>query len=292
MIDLLSHINWVEKDPVLDALLARNSAFTLLPMTQGNEGEVSKLCSGETCFILKVWNKSSKPNIAFQYQLLSGLYEQGLSVSKPLGWGKTDSEQKDSVLLTYDDGGELQNYSHEKMKEIAVILDQIHRLDADKLLPLGIPKHDFFSYFYSGIEQYPDLQEVVTDLLSSTSIKQDNLIHGDFHLNNLVEKDGRVTVIDWTNAQLGDVRYDFAWSYFLKRIYMPSFLAESFAEAYLSLCPIQEEDQYKFEAFACMRWTLLYRNAFTPEGPNLIDRVKEIAGINPFLKEAARGTTW
>ena len=40
----------------------------------------------------------------------------------------------------------------------------------------------------------------------------DYFFHGDFHLGNIVEVDERYMVIDWTNGQLGDSRYDFAWS--------------------------------------------------------------------------------
>ncbi|WP_160033827.1 aminoglycoside phosphotransferase family protein [Paenibacillus sp. An7] len=278
-------MDWIEKDPLLDELLAQNPPIIVQPMTQGMEAEVFKLCIQEKCFILKVWNKVSKPNIDYQYRLLSGLYEQGLSVSKPLGWGKKRSEQKEQVLLTYDDGGELQDYSEKKMQEIAALLYQIHQVNVEKLLPLTLPKYDFVSYYFPDLNQHPDLLLVVTEVASLTSIEHSNLIHGDFHLNNLVEKNGRMTIIDWTNGQLGDPRFDFSWSLFLKRIYMSSFLAETFSTAYLSLHPIQEEDRTKFEAIAYLRWILLNRFAQGPEGIDLMKKANAIAARNPFLKD-------
>lgn len=278
-------MDWIEKDPLLEELLAQNLPITLQPMTQGMEAEVSKLCIEDHYFIIKVWNKASKPNIQFQYRLLSSLYEQGLPVSKPLGWGKRYSESKEQVLLTYDDGGELQDYSEQKMKEIAALLYQIHQVNVENLLPLTLPKYNFVSYYFPDLDQHPDLLQAVTRLASVTSIEHQNVIHGDFHLNNLVEKDGRITIIDWTNGQLGDVRYDFSWSLFLKRIYMPSFLAEAFSTAYLSLHPIQEEDRTKFEAFAYLRWILLNRYGQGPEGTDLMKKANAIAARNPFLRD-------
>ncbi|WP_249435949.1 aminoglycoside phosphotransferase family protein [Paenibacillus sp. Marseille-Q4541] len=285
LVYLLNDIDWVEKNPLLDTLLTQNVSLTVHPMTQGMEAEVIKLCSEEDSFILKVWNKVSKPNIEFQYQLLSSLYEQGLAVSQPLGWGRTFSVQREQVLLTYDDGGELQNYSEQKMKDIAATLYQIHQVDVEKIRPLELPKYDFIRYFFPDLEKHPDLLQAVTELSSQIEIRQDQLIHGDFHLNNLVEKDGRITVIDWTNGQLGDARYDFAWSLFLKRIYMPSALAEIFSTAYLSLNDIQQEEMYPFEAFACLRWILLHRYAAVPNGSDLLGKAKAIAAHNPYLKD-------
>lgn len=285
LMSLLHDIEWVNKDPILDELLAQNLPIFVQPMTQGMEAEVTKLCIQEDRFILKVWNRFSKPNIEFQYRLLSGLYGQGLPVSKPLGWGSKCSEQSEQVLLTYDDGGELQDYSEQKMRDIASMLYQIHQVDVEKLFPLTLPKYDFVAYFFPDLDQHPDLFQAVTKLVSLTSIEHCNFIHGDFHLNNLVEKDGRITIIDWTNGQLGDARYDFAWSLFLKRIYMPSFLAEMFSATYLSLHPIQEEDRTKFEAFAYLRWILLNRFAQMPEGIDLMKKANAIAARNPFLSD-------
>lgn len=122
-------------------------------------------------------------------------------------------------------------------------------------------------------------------LLQIIQIKQDRIIHGDFHVGNIVEDNDRYTVIDWTNGQLGDFRYDFAWSLMLQRIYLSDEHAQVFRSAYLLGNVILQKDLEAFEALACLRWILLNRNGGVPKGPNTIERVKGLTANNSFLKE-------
>ncbi|KYP82069.1 hypothetical protein AYW79_05880 [Ferroacidibacillus organovorans] len=63
---------------------------------------------------------------------------------------------------------------------------------------------DFVEYFYSGIEAFPSMKEELIRLIASADMNMDRIIHGDFNLGNIVEENGRYTVIDWTNGQFGD----------------------------------------------------------------------------------------
>ena len=98
----LGIVDWVEQNEVIDDLLIQGDTLTMHPMEHGFEAEVMKICSDKDSFVLKVWNKSSKPDVSFQYRLLNVLFERGMSVSKPVGWGINPN--KDKVLLTTFEG--------------------------------------------------------------------------------------------------------------------------------------------------------------------------------------------
>ncbi|WP_256762232.1 phosphotransferase [Cohnella sp. WQ 127256] len=279
----LKIINWIEQNDRMADLLSRGDALTTHPMEQGFEAEVIRLNDEENgSYVLKVWSKASKPDVRFQFRLLSALNERGLSVSKPIGWGINSNE--DTVLLTSYDGTSVNQLDDRKMKEIANLLSQLHLLDVVELSHLQLPKFDFVDYFYPGISGHLDLHEVLIHLVGMTNINQDRMIHGDFHLGNLVEENERYTVIDWTNGQLGDSRYDFAWSLILKKIYIPERYADLFRSAYLSAIPIPQEELELYEAIAILRWILLNRNGHTPKGPNTLQKVKHLIQSNSLLQ--------
>ncbi len=279
----ISIVDWVERNEILDDLLNQEDTLITHPMDQGFEAEVMKISSDKESFVLKVWNKSSKPDISFQFHLLNVLSEQGLSVSRPVGWGINPNADK--VLLTTFDGMPVLKVNEKKMIDIAKILSRIHQIDVEEIENIDLPKYDFIDYIFPGAKEQPDLYHALVPLVKMTQIKQERMIHGDFHLGNIVEENERYTVIDWTNGQLGDPRYDFAWSLTLKKIYISERYADVFRSAYLLENHIQQEELEVFEALACLRWILLNRYGGTPKGPHTMERVKSLITSNPFLKE-------
>ena len=279
----ISNVNWIEKNEVLDDLLHHESTLTIHPMDQGFEAEVIKINSEKESFVLKIWNKSSNPDVRFQYHLLNVLFEKGLSVSKPVAWGVNPDSEK--VMLTTFDGMPIRKVNKKKMTEIANILSNLHQMPLIDIGDIHLPKFDFVSYVFPGLSEHSDLHNAIQSLVRLIEIKQENVIHGDFHLGNIVEEDDQLTILDWTNGQLGDARYDFAWSLTLKKIYISERHALFFRSAYLMKNDIREKELEVFEALACIRWILLYRNGGVPKGPNTIDRVKSLINNNSFLHE-------
>lgn len=280
----IGNVNWVEKNEVLDDLLNQADKLTTHPMEQGFEAKVMKITTDQESFVFKVWNKSSKPDVRFQYHLLNVLSERGLSVSKPVGWGLDSDSNK--VLLTSFDGTPVQQLNDKKMKELAKILSTIHRINAREIGNLTLPKYDFTDYFFPGAKEYSDIYDALYSLVPIARIKQNRLIHGDFHLSNIVEKNDRYTVIDWTNGQLGDPRYDFAWTFVLGKIYISNRYVDLFRTAYLLENPIKQEELDIFEALAFLRWLLLSRSGGAPKDSNTMKRVKSLITSNPFLRES------
>lgn len=285
MVNLLHLIDWKEKNNwEMDKLLSGKETLTVQSMNSGYEAEVAKIMHQGNQFVLKVWNRESKPNVQLQYHLLNVLTQREVLVSKPLAWGVDRKGNK--VLLTTYDGLSFQTFSSKNITEMARILSKIHWISPYQIKNVNLPKYQFIDYFFSGIEEYLDLSQLLIQLVKKAQITQSDFIHGDYHFENIVEETGRFTVIDWTNAQLGDKRYDFAWSVFLLKIYAISEKhASLFRSVYISEHSISQDEEELFEAIACIRWILLYRKNRIPIRNNTLEKVQRIIKYNPYLNK-------
>jgi Ser/Thr protein kinase RdoA (MazF antagonist) len=284
MNNLIGNIDWTEKAEGIEALSALSDALIITPLAPGLEAEVFKITTDNSSYVLKVWSKSSKPDVQYQYQLLNALFVRGISVSEPLGWGI--DRQSNKVLLTPFDGTPIVNVNPQMLTELAHILSQIHKTPIADLEESHIRKYDFVDYFYGGIGEFPVLLDALTPLVERISAKQESMIHGDYNLGNILEAaNSKFTIIDWTNGQLGDPRYDLAWASLLLRIYTSERYYSLFVSAYLLENPLAQEQLEVFDAIACIRWILLNRTFGLPKRANTIARVKSIIKSSPYLDE-------
>ncbi|HET7628239.1 MAG TPA: aminoglycoside phosphotransferase family protein [Bacillales bacterium] len=261
--------------------LAEIKDVQLAPLDAGLEAEVMKVDVEGARFVLKIWNKGSKPDVWFQYCLLQTLNESGIAVSKSYGYGY--DEAGNAVLLTSFDGVPIEDDVEGALVKLAEILAKIHAFPVASCKDFSLPRYDFIDYFYPQHERFSDLNRVLEQLVNSAKIKQTSLIHGDFHLNNVLEKDGRFTVIDWTNGQLGDPRYDLAWAYVLIRIYFGKKQQAVFLSEYKKHLSFPLETLERFEALACLRWLLLDRIADMPKQEDTYAQVKQLLQANRYL---------
>lgn len=280
--NLLRTVDWTETNEMMKDLLHQEASITVHPMDQGFEAEVVKLSWGHESFVLKIWNKGSYADVRFQFHLLNLLAARGLSVSRPVGWGTNRNAEK--VLLTSFDGTPVATLDEKKLADLAKLLSAIHQTPMEDLGDVQLPRYDFTDYFFPGVREHPDLHRALEPLVRTANVKQERMIHGDFHLGNLVEDSGRFTVIDWTNGQCGDPRYDFAWSLALKRIYLPKPYADAFRSAYLDENPIPQEELEVFEALACLRWILLDRRGGVPRDKDAMKRIAALLAANRYLQ--------
>lgn len=280
----LKAIEWKAKNEILDKLLDQ-AELQWQELEQGFEAEVKKFSAEQESFVLKIWNKGSRPDVEYQYRLLEALYEQGVSVSKPIGWGIHAGS--DQALLTTYDGGPVQKLNKDKIKQMAQVLSGIHQVGIQNFAAVQLPAYDFIGYFFPGIREYAALEQALSDLVRQFPIKQACLIHGDYHPRNLVEEGKRLTVIDWTNAQLGDARYDLAWALVLLKLYVSDRHADSLRTFYLQDNPLTEEKLEAFEAMAIIRWILLAKSGGAPTAPVFLQRIAAFIKGNAHLNESA-----
>jgi aminoglycoside phosphotransferase (APT) family kinase protein len=278
----LREINWLEKNETLELLLEHETTFQVVPLDSGLEAEVVKITTSPADYVLKVWNKASKPDVQMQYQILNALYSHGRAVSKPLGWG-TDRNGNPAMLTSYD-GTPVQKVNRPKLVKLAKMLMDIHKLPLDSLNGFGLPSYDFISYFYPRIDEFPDIQHPLMELVQRANMKQEYVIHGDYHLGNILENENELTVIDWTNVQISDPRYDIAWSIILIWIYVSEKQASFYRAAFCAENRYETDELELFEAIACLRWVLLSRVDHPPIRKDTIARVRSILKSNAYLK--------
>lgn len=272
-------INWIESSPLLDSLLSDKS-LSFEPLDSGLEAEVAKISNSESSAVLKIWNRTSKPNVELQYKLLKALHSRGISVSNPLGYGL---ENDNPVLLTSYDGSSIQKIDQSLLVRLARILSDIHHFPVEEHEHTIFQKNEFISYFFPAIDDHQDIRILLDRLVKESNMKQERLIHGDFHLGNILHNNGKYTIIDWTNGQLGDPRYDIAWTVILARIYVSERYGLIFLNSCLSFSDYSPEELELFEAIACLRWVLLNRITNLPIGKDTIKRVRNILKNNIYL---------
>lgn len=281
----LLKIDWHEQNEDWNGVLDQLSDAVIHTMNQGFEAEVARIDLEEKSFVLKTWNKDSRPNISMQYRLLKLLADKGISVPKPLAWG-TNRDENHQVLLTTFEGTQDSKYDAKAFTDFGILLASIHHIALNEEDQQKVLNYGFLDYFYSGIQEYPDLHAALIHLLDMTSMNKNAIIHGDYHWGNVVEKDGQYSVIDWTNGQLGDARFDFAHSLvFIQLIFSAEWRASVFRTAYLTENPIPEEEIQVFEAMVYLKWLMSNRRGFQPFGPKAIDKVIKMIKANPFLQQ-------
>jgi aminoglycoside phosphotransferase (APT) family kinase protein len=284
MNDSLAGIEWHETTPILKKLITSGAELTISTLSPGLEAQVVKITQGEKHFVLKKWDQRSKPDVLRQYHLLEALHRQGIRVSEPIGYGRTESGE--SVLLTRFHGTAVTKASPSIFKKITAILADIHRLPTDGLESKALAKYDFVGYFFSGIDAFPAMKKELIRLIASVDMRMDQIIHGDFHLGNVLEEHRQYTVIDWTNAQLGDPRFDLSLTCLFLRIYLSDSKSLTFLYKYQEEMPVATEELEIFEALACIRWLLLDRITGVPKRVDTMKKVSKIVRDNQYLNES------
>lgn len=266
----IADIHWIEKSGEVDRLLEAGKAASV-PLNGGLEAEVMQLILDDTQVVMKTWNKQSRPDVAKQYRLLQHLHRHGVPVSKPLGWG-TDDEGH-AVLLTSFDGTPLSKLNKAVIIRLAHMISAVHQYPVERLDSDLLGRYDFMDYFHPGIRRHPDLHSLLQELVAAAGIRQNRLIHGDVNLGNVLEQQGKLTIVDWTNGQLGDPRYDMAWAIALLHIYVGPRYGTMLRAACLSQSGYTADELELFEAIACIRWLLLHRLAYVPSSKGVQSKV-------------------
>lgn len=277
----LDEIGWRDQSAEGEELLKKASGAVITSMKGGLEAEVQRVTIGDTELVLKSWNRESRPDIPLQYKVLEQLYRQGCSVSRPYAWG-VDAEGY-QVLLMSSDGMPVLKVNAAGLTAIAQNLLDIHKLDLNALDGVHVPSYKFTDYFFPEWGKQPEIRALAQKLADQAEMTSRHLIHGDYHLGNVLETNGKYTIIDWTNVQLGDPRYDIAWSILLLRVYAGERYAGTYQMAFLNAGSCTPAELELFEALAALRWLQLHRTTGVPLHRNTLAVMRRLMQQNAFL---------
>ena len=247
----------------------------------GYEATTYKLSYHDDVYVLKVWDKQAKINIEQHYTLLKTLHEANIAIPNVYGYG-TD-EQANPVLLTSFDGLPIQKLNKNMLESLVKQLTKLHQLDLYTMPSLQLPRYHFATYFFPNLTHYNDLYHLLHHLLKQTDLQENTVIHGDYNLGNVVALKNKLTIIDWTNGQLGDARYDIAWSIALMNIYVSNKIADQYRMLFLQYTSYDKMELQLFEAIACIRYIVLLRNKYLSATPEQLKRLNMIMLNSPYL---------
>lgn len=171
-------------------------------------------------------------------------YSSGLSVPKVLDVTKIDGKQ--AIIMEYIKGRTLGDLLTENLEQTEYYMNisidvqrKIHMVSADSLEPMT-------EKLRRQIKSAPNLngryKSILIQKLDSMTF-ENKLCHGDFHLYNLIMSDNKVTIIDWVDASVGDIRADIYRTYLLY-----SQFSVELAEMYLRLY-CEKSGLSKYEVF-------------------------------------------
>jgi aminoglycoside phosphotransferase (APT) family kinase protein len=167
-------------------------------------------------------------------------------------WGATKDRQNASQLVLY----QLMVALH-ALEGRAMLPDSplAHSTDAYDFIDHELALLSDMIYRLEGSEP-PSLRGTLAWLMDrrpTVPCARLSVIHGDFHYGNvLVRPDGAPFVIDWSNARLGDLRMDLAWTRLIAAITEPD-TSPADLPLYEGLTGKAVSGLEYFEAIACMR---------------------------------------
>jgi len=260
---------WQEVNRAFARWLESCSAWVLRPLASGQEADLSVLAEADgPQFVIETWRSGFPADAAAQYRFLLRARQASLPVPEPAAAG-VDAAGRPVLVTRY--GGEVAPRGASDLRRIAAVLATIHAAPTARLglalhAPEG-PTGQVPARYFPSLEHHADIAAACRAALAGVGAAPPRLVHGDFNLGNVLLRHGRITVIDWTNAALGDHRYDLAWALFLVWIYTGPEAYVEFLSGYAAAAgPVERAVLRRFEAVASLRWILLDRLVGLPSG--------------------------
>lgn len=183
------------------------------PIAMGNTAKIYLIESK----IIKVFN-DHLPDTESTYEANKQkfAYSCGLSVPKVLDVTKIDGKQ--AIIMEYIKGRTIGDILSENKGQadyfmsISVDVQQkIHKIPATKLESMSDKLKRQIS---SAVNLDKKHKTALIKKLDSISYEK-RLCHGDYHIYNLIMSDNEVTIIDWVDSSVGDIRADVYRTYLL-----------------------------------------------------------------------------
>ena len=180
------------------------------------------------------------------------------------------------------------------LTELGALLAQLHQIDLARLpstWPVRVSgARDQINHMAAAGAAFPtqDMELALGWLRDRPAINEPpqlGLVHWDFHPNNILQdSDGKRWVIDWTQFQATDVRFDLAWTLLLVGGHANPQWADTMLAGYAAAWPTPPpwlDGMSFFEAAACAKRVLSVVISLVA-GPDKL-------GMRPGAEEAMRG---
>ena len=187
-----------------------NQQQDLEKIAEGREAEIFAWQDGAVLRLLR--SRNGQRQIEWEAQAMRAAAEAGVSV--PAVQGATTVQERPGLIMERIDGADMLTMIGQRpwlllgaARDFGEIHAQLHETAAPSDLPALKAK------LKSRIES----SDLVPKPLAEFAIARleelpdgDRLCHGDFHPGNIIWREGRPVIIDWTNVTRGDPAADYA----------------------------------------------------------------------------------
>ncbi|MFE5317876.1 aminoglycoside phosphotransferase family protein [Paenibacillus sp. NPDC056579] len=206
-------------------LQGKNCQLTLIDKGYSSDRKY-RVSLSEQHFLLRVFAAKSSESKRREYDVLAMMEEYGVRCSKPLEFGQLPEAEIGYMLLSYVEGvdasEELPHYSDSVQYQIGLEagkeLWKMHQLQAPRHAPdwyeSKVSKYRRYSEQYKacGVRIRDDHKMIsfIDEHLELMKNRPNSFQHDDFHLSNLIVKEGRLAgVIDFNRYDWGDPVHEF-----------------------------------------------------------------------------------
>jgi tRNA A-37 threonylcarbamoyl transferase component Bud32 len=196
---------------------------------------------------IKLFNKKiSRDSVEYEAKLQKIAFNLNLPV--PEIYDIVEIEGKYGIAMEYIKGKSIGS----------IVFNEINQLD--KYLEISIIIQSNINNII--VNDIPSMKEILKNNISKTKLLgineknkifkllekinfNQNLCHGDFHLNNLLETSSGIIIIDWVNSSTGNIEADIYRTYLLYKVYNEE-LSEKYLEKYCEIMKIPKENILKW----------------------------------------------
>ena len=218
------------------------------PIAMGNTAEIYLFQDK----IIKLFNNNlPESESSYEANKQSFAYSKGLCVPKILEVTRINGRQ--ALVMEYIKGRTVADILLENRDQIEYYMNilvetqqRIHKVDAS-------PLESMFERLARHIELTPYLEKKkkisILKRLESMS-RETKLCHGDYHFNNVILSDDKVSIIDWVDSSSGDIRADVFRTY-LVCSQISNELADLYVNLYCNRSGLAKDEVFQWAPFVC-----------------------------------------
>ena len=223
--------------------------------------------------VIRIFSDHGGPTSEKEYQVMMKLGEQGYPVPEVFHNDSTGNViGKPFIIMEYLSGNTLNhridNVSDSERevlyRQMIELMVDLHGIIVSNIFPDIKLKDtgDYLDFMFSQIDEgvawskldwvYP-IVDWLKERRNDVEPWEHSVLHGDFHGGNIMfRKDGTPSVIDWSGANVGDYRFDLAWTIILFSTFGGSFFRDLLLNMYSDVSEVEIKDIEYFEVLGCV----------------------------------------
>lgn len=230
--------------------------------------------------VIRIFSDHGGPTSEKEFQVMMKLGEQRYPVPEVFHNDSTgDVINKPFIIMEYLSGNTM-NYRYDNVsdsereelyRQMITLMVDLHRINVSKVFPDNklSDTDEFFDFMFNQIDEriawtkldwvYP-IVDWLQERRNDVKTHELSVLHGDFHGRNIMFRGDRTpAVIDWSGSNVGDYRFDLAWTIILFSTFGGSFFRDLLLNMYSDVSEVEIKDIEYFEVLGCaVRFVIVF----------------------------------